>query len=143
MLPFVPYDNEPDKIQRFAGVRDEFVGDIVGINFDSYHDHRTGFEFDLTAYGQQIDLVLYNPNNFDQSWNPVWKGKVGMEDSAWVAEMEIPLSQLDTAKRMSRYGVCMSGDGLEGCRKKATGKGKPLPMQVFCTILGNSMVLRD
>ena len=88
------YDKEPDKIQRFAGVRDEFVGDIMGINFDSYHDHRTGFEFDLTGYGQQIDLVLFNPNNWDLSWNPVWKGKVGMEDSAWVAEMEIPLSQL-------------------------------------------------
>ena len=53
------YDKEPDKIQRFAGVRDEFAGDIMGINFDSYHDHRTGFEFDLTAYGQQIDLVLF------------------------------------------------------------------------------------
>jgi len=88
------YDKEPDKIQRFAGVRDEFVGDIMGVNFDSYHDHRTGFEFDLTSYGQQIDLVLFNPNNWDLSWNPVWKGKVGMEDSAWVAEMEIPLSQL-------------------------------------------------
>ncbi len=92
------YDKEPDKIQRFAGVRDEFAGDIMGINFDSYHDHRTGFEFDLTAYGQQIDLVLFNPNNWDLSWNPVWKGKVGMEDSGWVAEMEIPLSQLRYSK---------------------------------------------
>ncbi len=88
------FENELDKIQKYAGVRDEFTGDIVGVNFDSYHDHRTGFEFDLTAYGQQIDLVLFNPNNIDMSWNPVWKGKVGMEDSAWVAEMEIPLSQL-------------------------------------------------
>jgi hypothetical protein len=88
------FDKEPDKIQRYAGVRDEFAGDIMGVNFDSYHDHRTGFEFDLTGYGQQIDLVLFNPNNWDPSWNPVWKGKVGMEDSAWVAEMEIPLSQL-------------------------------------------------
>jgi hypothetical protein len=91
-------DKEPAKIQRFAGMRDEFVGDIMGINFDSYHDHRTGFEFDLTAYGQQIDLVLFNPNNWDVSWNPVWKGKTGMEDSAWVAEMEIPLSQLRYSK---------------------------------------------
>jgi hypothetical protein len=88
------YDKEPDKIQRYAGVRDELVGDMMGITFDSYHDHRTGFEFDLTSYGQQIDLVLFNPNNWDLSWNAVWEGKVGFEDSAWVAEMEIPLSQL-------------------------------------------------
>jgi len=88
------YEKEPDKIQRFAGMRDEFTGDMMGICFDSYHDRRTGFEFDLTAYGQKIDLVLTNPMAWDGSWNPVWEGKVGLEDSAWVAEMEIPLSQL-------------------------------------------------
>jgi len=30
----------------------------------------------------------------DYNWNAVWTGKIGFEDSAWVAEMEIPLSQL-------------------------------------------------
>ena len=88
------YDNEPDKIAEKAGRRDEFQGDIVGINFDSYHDHRTGFEFDVTASGQKIDLVLTNPSNGDMNWNAVWYGKTAMEDSAWTVEMEIPLSQL-------------------------------------------------
>jgi hypothetical protein len=92
------HDREPNKIQRYAGVRDEFVGEQMGVNFDSYHDRRTGFEFDLTAYGQKIDIVLTNPMLWDVSWNPVWKGKSGMEDSAWVAEMEIPLSQLRYSK---------------------------------------------
>ena len=32
--------------------------------------------------------------NWDFNWNAVWKGKVGLEDSAWVAELEVPLSQL-------------------------------------------------
>lgn len=59
------FDNEPDKIIRKGGRRDEFNGDIVGVNFDSYHDHRTGFEFDVTAAGQKIDFVLTNPSNGD------------------------------------------------------------------------------
>jgi hypothetical protein len=88
------FDSEPDKIQKYAALRDDIIGDMVGVNFDSYHDHRTGFEFDLSAYGQKVDLVLTNPMKWDVNWNPVWNGKVGMEDSAWVAEMEIPLSQL-------------------------------------------------
>jgi hypothetical protein len=92
------YDKEPDKIQRYAGIRDELVGDQMGVNFDSYHDHRTGFEFDVSAYGQQIDLILSNPMDGDYSWNAVWKSKVGFEDSAWVVEMEIPLSQLRYSK---------------------------------------------
>jgi hypothetical protein len=88
------FDSEPEKILALAGRRDQFQGDIVGICFDSYHDHRTGFEFDVTAYGQKIDVVLTNPMNTDFNWNAVWTAKVGMEDSAWVVEMEIPLSQL-------------------------------------------------
>ncbi len=88
------FDGEPDKILRLAGVRDELVGDMAGVNFDSYRDYRTGFEFTVTAWGQKVDLVLFNPANWDFNWNPVWKVKTGLEDSAWVAEYEIPLSQL-------------------------------------------------
>ena len=88
------FDNEPSKISRKAGRRDEFAGDIMGINFDSYHDHRTGFEFSVTAAGQKIDLILTNPSVGDMNWNAVWYVKTGLEDSAWVAEYEIPLSQL-------------------------------------------------
>jgi len=93
-VAFRAYDGEPGKILRLAGARDELVGDIIGVNFDSYRDYRTGFEFSMTAWGQKIDLVLFNPANWDFNWNPVWKGKTGLEDSAWVAEYEIPLSQL-------------------------------------------------
>jgi len=94
-------DYEPDKISRKAARRDEMAGDVVGICFDSYFDHRTGFEFDVTASGQRIDMLLTNPMNGDPNWNAVWKAKTGMEDSAWTVEMEIPLSQLrySTAKK--------------------------------------------
>jgi hypothetical protein len=88
------HDGEPKKILRQAGVRDEFAGEMTGVNFDSYHDYRTGFEFTVTGWGQKIDLVLFNPNNWDLNWSAVWKVKTGLEDSAWVAEYEIPLSQL-------------------------------------------------
>ena len=47
-------DGEPQKMPRLVGTRDEFVGDMVGVNFDSYHDHRTGFEFTITAWGQKL-----------------------------------------------------------------------------------------
>ena len=93
-VAFRAHDGEPGKILRLAAARDELVGDIIGVNFDSYRDYRTGFEFSMTAWGQKVDLVLFNPMNWDFNWNPVWKGKVGLEDSAWVAEYEIPLSQL-------------------------------------------------
>jgi hypothetical protein len=89
------YD-DPEKMQRYPGRRDDLVGDIVGVCFDSYFDKRSGFEFDLTAGGGKIDLILGN-EGYDLTWDAVWHGKVGLEDDAWTAEFGIPLSQL-------RYG---------------------------------------
>jgi hypothetical protein len=87
-------DSEPKKIQRISGRRDELRGDMAGVTFDSYHDHRTGFEFDVTAAGQKIDLILTNPLATDFNWDAVWYAKVAHNDKGWTAEMEIPLSQL-------------------------------------------------
>jgi len=87
------YETEPDRIDFRPARRDIIEGDIVGICFDSYNDQRTGFEFDLTASGAKIDLILTNPG-WDESWNAVWDGKTALEDSAWTAEMKIPFSQL-------------------------------------------------
>ncbi|MCS3796207.1 hypothetical protein GGD38_001545 [Chitinophagaceae bacterium OAS944] len=91
-------DHEPEKIIRKAGRRDEFIGDMVGICFDSYHDRRTGFEFDVSAAGQKTDLLITNPANADNNWNAVWYVKTSNEDSAWTAEFRIPLSQLRYSK---------------------------------------------
>jgi hypothetical protein len=88
------FDGEPKKIIKRSGVRDEHVGDMAGVAFDSNHDFRTGFEFSVTSWGQKIDVIIYNPLKFDMNWDAVWNVKTGMEDSAWVAEYQIPLSQL-------------------------------------------------
>lgn len=88
--------DDPELIDRRRGRRDGFDGDIVGVCFDSYFDHRTGFEFDLTASGAKIDLILLN-DGWDTSWDAVWDGSVAGAEWGWTAEMRIPLSQL-------RYG---------------------------------------
>jgi len=93
--------DDPDKIDRTAGRRDDFTGDIVGVCFDSYHDQRTGFEFDLTAAGSKIDLVLMN-HGWDTSWDSVWDGKTALEDSAWTAEFRVPLGQLRYSNEKSQ-----------------------------------------
>lgn len=88
------FDKNPSQISIKASPRDQLSGDMAGIAFDSYHDHRTGFEFDVSAFGQKTDMVMTNPIVCDFNWNAVWKCKTGLEDSAWVAEFEIPFSQL-------------------------------------------------
>jgi hypothetical protein len=93
--------DDPAKVLRYPGRRDDFNSfavDMVGICFDSYNDKRTGFEFDLTAGGAKIDLILGNgEDEWDTTWDAVWDGKVAHDDGGWTAEFRIPLNQL-------RYG---------------------------------------
>ena len=94
------YD-DPARVHRYPGRRDDFNGyavDVVGACFDSYNGKRTGFEFDLTAGGGKIDLILGNgEHDWDTTWDAVWDGKVAHDDKGWTAEFRIPLNQL-------RYG---------------------------------------
>jgi hypothetical protein len=98
------YDEPIGRRSRQAGDRDAFVGDVMGINFDSYHDQRSGFEFDLTGSGQKIDLRLFN-DFWDTTWNAVWEGKVVHETDCWTAEFLIPLSQLRYDSRNGVWGL--------------------------------------
>ena len=88
------YDPDIASRPRTMGGRDEFTGEMVGINFDSYHDRRFGFEFDVTSGGSKIDLLLRDDGSVDLSWNAVWDVKTAIERDAWTAEFRIPLSQL-------------------------------------------------
>ena len=91
------YD-DPDKVHRYPGRRDDLTGDIVGVCFNSYNDKRIGFEFDLTAGGSKIDLILGNgETEWDTSWDAVWDGEVAHDANGWTAEFRVPFSQL-------RYG---------------------------------------
>lgn len=92
------YDSTPKLIEKRMARRDEFPGDFVEINIDSYHDKRTGFSFTTSVSGVRGDeFISNNGNNWDENWNPIWFAKTAINDHGWTAEIKIPLSQL-------RYG---------------------------------------
>jgi len=82
-----------EKITRRLGRRDNYLGDMVGIQLDSYHDRRSAYEFVVTAAGQKMDMWISN-DDMDLNWDAVWYVKVAFEEDAWTAEFQIPLSQL-------------------------------------------------
>jgi Domain of unknown function (DUF5916)/Carbohydrate family 9 binding domain-like len=92
------HDLAPDSIIKRMSRRDEFPGDWVEINIDSYHDQRTAFSFTLSVSGVRSDeFVSNNGTNWDASWNPIWFSKTHTDEKGWTAEVKIPFSQL-------RYG---------------------------------------
>lgn len=91
-------DHAPDSIDKRMGRRDDFPGDFVEINIDSYHDLRTAFSFTISVSGVRGDEFVSNDgNNWDANWNPIWFAKTHVNKNGWTAEIKIPLSQL-------RYG---------------------------------------
>ncbi len=92
------HDTAPDSIVQRMGRRDEFPGDWVEINIDSYHDLRTAFSFTLSVSGVRNDeFISNNGENWDTSWNPIWFAKTHVDSLGWTGEVKIPFSQL-------RYG---------------------------------------
>lgn len=95
---FRAYDHAPDSIVERLSRRDEFPGDWIEINIDSYHDLRSAFSFTLSVSGVKGDeFISENGNNWDQSWNPIWENATQIDSLGWTAEARIPFSQL-------RYG---------------------------------------
>ena len=94
------HDTEAEKISRIISRRDNFSGDMVQIELDSYYDGQTAFSFTATASGTKGDeMISQNGQNWDENWNPVWFLATSIDDSGWTAEMRIPLSQLRFGKK--------------------------------------------
>ncbi len=92
-------DSEPDKIRDIFDRRDALNGDMTGIAIDSYFDKRTALEFNMSAAGQKMDLKHMGDYFWDFNWNAVWDGATSKNDTAWIAEMKIPFSQMRYANQ--------------------------------------------
>lgn len=93
-------DSAPDSIVRRMSRRDGFEGDWLEVNIDSYHDKLTGFSFNITAAGVKGDEAISNDgNNWDANWDPIWFVETSIDSEGWVAEMQIPFSQIRFSKK--------------------------------------------
>jgi hypothetical protein len=88
-------DPRPDLIRALLTRRDvDSPADGVTVAFDSYHDRRTAYAFQLNAAGVQRDMLLFDDEKQDDTWDAVWTGDARVTPSGWTAEYRIPLSQL-------------------------------------------------
>lgn len=87
-------DTSPDSISMRLSRRDDGDGDVAGVEFDSYNDHRTAFSFWVSAAGTKIDNAISNDGNEDSTWDPIWWVKTSHDSTGWYAEAKIPLTEL-------------------------------------------------
>ena len=93
------YDKEPDSVSFTLSQRDDTGNaDWFGITLDTYGKKQNAFVFIVTAAGVEIDGVL-NEDDFDPSWNAVWKSRVQKRVFGWSFEMRIPYSAIRFPKQ--------------------------------------------
>ncbi len=90
------FDAEPQRIVRRLARRDASThSDEFRLFVDSYHDHRTAFEFIVNPEGVKSDVVIGEDGEYkDDSWDPVWQAAAAVDSLGWTVEMRIPFSQL-------------------------------------------------
>ncbi|MFQ5569063.1 MAG: DUF5916 domain-containing protein [Rhodothermales bacterium] len=98
------FDDEPDKIMRTLGRRDEFnQADWFIASIDSYFDRKTAYHFAVNAAGVQVDGIL--TRRLDTSWDAVWDAAVRITPEGWIVEMLIPYSMLRFSEDVEQWGV--------------------------------------
>jgi hypothetical protein len=88
-------DPSPDSIIALLARRDEMTpSDEFFIGIDGDRDRRTAYVFSVTPRGTRTDVLIYNDNMRDPSWDAVWQAATRIDENGWSAEMRIPLTQL-------------------------------------------------
>lgn len=101
------FDPEPDSIMKQFSKRDE-IGqtDYFGISFNPFNDGLMALNFAVTPVNVQIDSRISTFE--DASWDAVWKSKTNITNEGWVAEIEIPFSELRfPKKKVQEWGINM------------------------------------
>ncbi len=89
------YDAAPDSIAGSLFRRDgNEYSDWFYVMIDSYFDRRTGFSFAVNPRGVRKDFLIFDDQEEDLNWDPVWRAAARIDDEGWTVEMRIPFSQL-------------------------------------------------
>ena len=91
------WESRPDLIVANEMRRDSNnirMGDCVAFSFDTFHDGRNAFQFEVSPLGARVDGQSTNERQFSADWNPVWQLAVGRFAGGWTVEAAIPFKSL-------------------------------------------------
>ena len=100
-------DSDPAGIRATQARRDANLDpdDRVELIFDTFHDRRNGFWFQIGPAGSRGDaLIARNGGEFNKQWDTIWYGKARITADGWQAELEIPTSSINFDPAATSWG---------------------------------------
>ena len=99
--------------------------DRLVVILDPFNTGRSGYRFETNANGVRHDALYQNINSFQSDWTVIWDTAASIDETGWVAEIEIPFKTLpfdpSTTAGVSTSGAASAGAARRwrGCRATA------------------------
>ncbi len=100
-------DAEPQAIvaTRFDRDAELEADDRVSLLFDTFHDRRNAFVFQVNAVGARFDQIISDEGqDRNPDWNGIWQARTRMTAHGWAAEVAIPFHTLSFNPAQSSWG---------------------------------------
>jgi hypothetical protein len=101
------FDSEPEGILASQITRDAVLDpdDRIELVFDTFHDHRNGYFFQIGPGGSKGDaLIANNGTFFNKDWDGIWQGKAVIHERGWSAEIALPAKTLSLQAGLDTWG---------------------------------------
>ncbi|MEQ1908572.1 MAG: DUF5916 domain-containing protein [Vicinamibacterales bacterium] len=76
-----------------------------GVVFDTFHDRRNGFLFQVSLAGGLFDGYITDERDMNRDWNTVWDARTARTQDGWTLEMAIPFKSLRYPPGTPEWGV--------------------------------------
>jgi len=100
------YDSEPSKLIAKQMVLDADMtsDDRINLVFDTFHDSRNAYFFQINPIGTRSDALIENNSVFRRDWNGIWYAQARVDAEGWTAEFAIPFKTVPMAWGGTRWG---------------------------------------
>lgn len=98
-------EGEKPRVRDLRRNFDYFQNDLFGVVFDTFNNERDAISFQVTPYGNQRDLQVFDDFIFNRNFDVVWYAETVRSDSGWTVEMAIPWSSLRYEADQVEWGI--------------------------------------
>ncbi len=101
------FDSNPEAIvvSRFDRDAKLDADDRVSLLFDTFHDRRNAFIFQVNAVGARFDQIISDEGqDRNPDWNGIWYARTRLTPQGWTAEVAIPFQTLSFAPGQTVWG---------------------------------------
>jgi len=102
------HDSEPER-EIITEMRRDGQGtndnESFGVVFDTFHDRRNGFLFQVSLAGGLYDGYITDERDMNRDWSTVWDARTARLPDGWSVEMAIPFKSLRFPPGEHQWGI--------------------------------------